>query len=153
MPLPHGVTLTADQQVCRAASPSASISFALRIVSAGTPRKAAAATQAFVRDLVQTASARFHPDPAAHIQASVEPHGLVRGRLLIGTRPDGRRALIYYVSLRRDQILTLFAMTDANATAAAGLAPADRAALAQALAAVRLATLLPPTGFLTAAEK
>jgi len=151
--LPHGVALTADQQVCRVASPSASIGFVLRVVSAGTQRKAAAATQAFVRDLVQTAAVRFHPDPAAHIQASVEPHGFVRGRLLIGTRPDGRRALIYYVSLRRDQILTLFAMTDANADAAADSPPAESLALAQALAAVRLATLLPPTGFLSPAQK
>jgi S1-C subfamily serine protease len=153
VPLPHGVTLTPDQQVCRIASPSASIGFALRIVSAGTQREAAAATQAFVRDLVQAASARFHPDPAAQIRESVEPHDLVRGRLMIGTGPRGRRALIYYVSLRRDQILTLFAMTDTDVKAAEALAPADRAALAQGLAAVRLSTLLPPTGFLDVAQK
>lgn len=53
-------------------------------------------------------------------------------------------------ALRREQVLTLFAMTDLDAAGPNSLAPADRAALAQALAAVRLSTLLPPTGFLTA---
>jgi hypothetical protein len=147
--LPHGLKLAADQQTCRIGSASASISFALRVVDAGTPRQADAATEAFVDDLVQASGARFRPDPTALFETQIDPKGLVKGQLLIAKRPDGSRTLIYYVSLRRDQGLTLFAMTDTNAKTPDALAPADRDALAQALAAVRLSTMLPPTGFLS----
>jgi hypothetical protein len=153
--LPHGLTPTADRQACRLSSPTTSIGFVLRVVTPNQPvpgreglERIRAATQAFVRDLVQAAGGRLRPDRAAHFAAKIEPNGFVRGRLLIGNRPDGGRALIYFVSLRRDQTLTLFAMTDTNAKPPDALAPADRAALAQGLAAVRLSTLLPPSGFL-----
>jgi hypothetical protein len=40
-------------------------------------------------------------------------------------------------------------LADIDATAPAGLSPADRTALAQGLAAIRLSSLLPSAGFLT----
>jgi hypothetical protein len=43
-------------------------------------------------------------------------------------------------------------MTDTDVKAPDAMAPADLAALAQGLAAVRLSTLLPPEGFLTTAK-
>ncbi|HUC12329.1 MAG TPA: serine protease [Stellaceae bacterium] len=157
--LPHGLAPTADDQACRIASSSASMGFSLRVVRphAFAPgpevqRNVRIATQAFIRSLVQAVGGRFHPDPAARFATRIDPNGFIAGRLLIGNRPDGRRALIYLVSLRRDQTLILFAMTDNDAKTPDGLAPADRAALAQGLAAVRLSTLLPPTGFLTSSS-
>jgi hypothetical protein len=146
--LPHGLKLAADQQTCRIASPT-KIGFALRVTTAESPRQAKAATQVFVRELVQAAGARLRPDRTARFEAKIAPIGLVEGHLRIGTRPDGGRAMFYLVTLKREQVLTLFAMTDFDARAPDALAPADRAALAQGLAAVRLSTLLPPTGFLT----
>jgi S1-C subfamily serine protease len=156
--LPHGLTPTADDNTCRIASPGAPIGFALRVVklSPEAPgpdrlREAEAAAQAFIRDSRQAVGGRFRPDRAARFQAKVEPNGFVQERLLIGGgQGAAARALIYLVSLKRDDNLTLFAMTDADAKMPDALAPADRAALAQALAAVRLSTLLPPTGFLSA---
>jgi S1-C subfamily serine protease len=159
--LPHGLTPTADPQACRIAAPNSPISFSLRVVKltpeASGPdrrREVKAAAQAFLRDLSQAADGRFRPDRAVRFQAKVEPNGLVQGRLLIGGggQKGAARALIYLVSLRRDFNLTLFAMTDADVKTLDALAPADRMALAQALAAVRLSTLLPPTGFLTATQ-
>jgi hypothetical protein len=58
--------------------------------------------------------------------------------------------LVSLVSLRRDRVLTLFAMTDLDAKAPGALPVGDRLALARGLAAVRLSTLMPPTGFLSA---
>jgi hypothetical protein len=154
--LPRGLAPTGDKQACRIALPSTSISFALRVVTphpiVSRPealRNARIAAQAFIRNLVQAAGGRFRPDPAARFAAKIDPNGLVEGHLLIGNRPDGSRAWIYFVSLWRDQLLTLFAMTDLDAKTPDALAPADRDALAQALAAVRLSTLLPPTGVLS----
>jgi S1-C subfamily serine protease len=158
--LPHGLAPTSNPQVCRIPSAAAAISFALRVVVsrgmnlpiAERRHDAQAAVQDFFDDLAQAAGVPLRRDPAAHFQTRIDPSGLVRGRLSIGTRPDGGRALIYLVSLTRAPVLTLFAMTDYDAKSAAALAPADRAALAQALAAVRLSTLLPPTGFLTSPQ-
>jgi Trypsin-like peptidase domain len=154
--LPRGLTPSGDPQACRLAMPNSPISFSLRVVrpSEGLPRlqglrQAASATRAFVRDLTQGVGVRFRGDPGARFSATVEPNGRVEGRLLVGAAPDGGRAFIYVVSLWRDQNLTLFAMTDAAVQAPDALSPEARAVLAQALAAVRLSTLLPPADHLS----
>jgi S1-C subfamily serine protease len=157
--LPHGLKPAGDRQVCRIPSPSPSIGFTLRVFRppfAGTReeglRRRDAETQAFVRYLEEAVGGRFQPDPSARFQARIDPNGFVNGSLLIGNRPDGTRESIYVVRLWRDQISTFFAMTDTDVKAPGAMAPADLAALAQGLAAVRLSTLLPPEGFLTAAR-
>jgi len=158
--LPHGLAPTANEQACRLAAAQSPISYVLRVGKGRKNllpwewrRQAAATTQAFVQDLTRRTGGSFRPDPAAQFQAQVYPNGHVSGQLLLGVGGDGRRTLVYWVSLLRDKVLTLFAVTDADMKDPEVLAPADRAALAQALAAVRLSTVLPPTGYLTAAAE
>jgi S1-C subfamily serine protease len=154
--LPHGLTPTANPEACRLAVPNSPIGFVMRVVKPSERltrpqalRPAESATRAFVAGLTQQAGGQVRGDPAARFSANVDPNGHVAGRLLFATAPNGDGTLIYVVSLWRDQILTLFAMIDPDAEKPEALAAADRARLGLALAAVRLSTLLPPTGFLT----
>lgn len=157
--LPHALKPAADQTACQIPSASASISYTLRVVMPGSKgmsipewrRQIGDDQRAFLHDLASAAGILARPDRRSRFHVVIPPNGFVGGLLANGTRPNGDPALIYLVSLRRDRVLTLFAMTDLDATAPAGLSVADRAALAQGLAAVRLSTLLPPEGFLTAA--
>jgi S1-C subfamily serine protease len=150
--LPHGLKPAADQTVCRIPSASASVSYAVRVVHVATPKETGNDQRAFLHDLALAAGISPTLDPRSRFHAMIPPNGHIAGVLINGTRANGDPALIYVVSLRRDSVLTLFAMTDLDA-APAGLSPADRAALAQGLAAIRFSTLLPPTGFLTVAQK
>ncbi len=159
--LPQGLKPAANQTACQIPSASASINYTLRVV---LPRSKGMSIeewrqqirndqQAFLHDLGAAAGISARPDPRSRFHAMIPPNGFVGGLLANGTSPNGDPALIFLVSLRRDRVLTLFGMTDLDAAAAVGLSPADPAALAQGLAAVRLSTLLPPTGFLTILRK
>jgi hypothetical protein len=156
--LPHGLKPEGDERSCRIHSRSPSISYVLRVVRANSESISIAEwrqqteneTEAFARDLALTAGISAKTDPASRLQAMVPPNGDVAGYHLTGTRPDGAHALVSLVSLRRDRVLTLFAMTDLDAKAPGALPVGDRLALARGLAAVRLSTLMPPTGFLSA---
>lgn len=149
--LPHGAQWEADQQACHIPTGTSAISYTLRVVKPHPGDVPAEAWQqqieadrnAFAHDLAQAAGVSVQPDPVSRFDAQIPPNGDVAGYLLGGTRPDGGHALIYIVALRRDRVLTLFAMTDLKADVAANLTPADRTALAQGLAAIRLSTLAP----------
>ncbi len=158
--LPHGLAPAANQQACLAAAPNSPIGFALRVVKLAPEqpgseprRRTETAVQSFIRDFLPANGGRYRLQPAARFEGKVEPGGTIDGRLRVGTAPGGGRGLLYLVQLRRGENLTLFAMTDSDAKEPDALAPADRAALAQALAAVRLSTLLPPSGFLLDARQ
>ena len=158
--LPHGLKPTANQTACRIPSASASINFTLRVFvpprngmsKAEWWRQIAIDQRAFLRGLALETGISAQPDPRSRFQARILPDGFVDGELFNGTRLNGDPGLIYFVRLKRDRVLTLFAMTDLDAAAPAGLPLADRTALAQGLAAIRFSTLLPPSGFLITAE-
>ena len=150
--LPHGLKPAADETVCRIPSASASVNYVLRVVHVATPQETGNDQRAFLHDLALAAGISAQPDPRSRFHAMIPPNGHAAGWLSNGTRANGDHALIYVVSLRRDSVLTLFAMTDLDVTAPASLSTVDRTALAQGLAAIRFSTLLPPSGFLTTAE-
>jgi hypothetical protein len=106
--------------------------------------------RAILHDVALAAGISARPDPKSRFHAMIPPNGF-GGVLANGSRPNGDPGLIYVVSLRRDHVLAPFALADIGATDPAGPSPADRTALAQGLAAVRLSILLPSAGFLTTA--
>ena len=160
VPLPHALMPTADQRDCRVPASLSPISFIARVFKGSSEDisvadwryRTGSEVRAFARELATAAGISATIDPASRFHATVPPNGEVGGYRMTGTRPSGANVLISLVGLRRDRVLTLFAMIDADVKPADALSPADRTALALGLAAVRLATLLPPTGFLTAPE-